>query len=509
MPTKKPWNQFGFRPAIGLLIDQNQIAMSVTAATLRGRREVAREIQTCDNESPEEILERMLEPWVNATGGRRSKAKPWVRVGLPEARVFQATLPITPANRRHTPQNFFLEAVQATNVRAEDRIVELITLELDNRPLACVAAAPRALIQSSVDMITRLGMRVGLIESAPTSLYRAGAHYRKAPRGSKLCVRFFLGGVQAIGVLAALGQPLCWHTFELPKGGETAAILAAYSTLWMMARHTRLTVPIDTVIIHGRPELALTQQQQEAFGTQTGARLFRCDLPGYDSAATALGLALANPLTDDTGLDLARTVKSPVTIRDIFPYGEVIAHTALLGAVSLYLVGAAAESNHRLASISGSLKTVPWLTNQDPAKLDAEKNSVQERLKAISAFRDTRVNWAGSLRTIAAAMPQNNLIRALSGDAEIEAGSRSGPARSKKKLVVSFETPLAENGSLPHEIDGFLIALRRDATLKRHFPLIEVTGFRANPARQGARPSAAYSIVCLPSSEKTKNVAGR
>ena len=79
-------------------------------------------------------------------------------------------------------------------------------------------------------------------------------------------------------------------------------------------------------------------------------------------------------------------------------------------------------------------------------------------MKAVSAFRDTRVNWAGSLRTIAAAMPENNLITALSGDAEIEAGSRSGPARSKKKLVVSFETPLAENGSLPHEIDGFSIA---------------------------------------------------
>ena len=86
-------------------------------------------------------------------------------------------------------------------------------------------------------------------------------------------MRFFLGDVQAIGVLAAVGQPLFWHTFELPKGGETAAILAAYSTLWMMARHTRLTVPIDTVIIHGRPDLALTQQQQESFGTQTGARL--------------------------------------------------------------------------------------------------------------------------------------------------------------------------------------------------------------------------------------------
>ena len=85
-------------------------------------------------------------------------------------------------------------------------------------------------------------------------------------------------------------------------------------------------------------------------------------------------------------------------------------------------------------------------------------------------------------------MPESTLITALAGDSEIEAGSGPGRGKSKKKLVVSFETPLAGNGSLPQEIDEFLAALRADATLKRHFPLIEVTGFRANPPRAGTPP---------------------
>ena len=38
----KPRKRLAFRPAIGVLIDQHQVAMSVTAATPRGRREVAR-----------------------------------------------------------------------------------------------------------------------------------------------------------------------------------------------------------------------------------------------------------------------------------------------------------------------------------------------------------------------------------------------------------------------------------------------------------------------------------
>ena len=71
--------------------------------------------------------------WFPRPAAKRRKPRPWVRLGLPEARVFQAALPITPANHQHTPQNFFLEAVQATNVRAEDRIVELIKVELGGR----------------------------------------------------------------------------------------------------------------------------------------------------------------------------------------------------------------------------------------------------------------------------------------------------------------------------------------------------------------------------------------
>jgi hypothetical protein len=119
------------------------------------------------------------------------------------------------------------------------------------------------------------------------------------------------------------------------------------------------------------------------------------------------------------------------------------------------------------------------------------------------------VKWSGALRKIAAAMPESTLITALAGDSEIEAGAGTSRGKSKKKLVVSFETPLAGNGSLPQEIDGFLAALRADVTLKRHFPLTEVTGFRANPVKQGALPSATYSVVCLPGPDKAKAPAGR
>src|SRR5262249_24815997 len=129
-PTMKRRNPFELRPAIGLVIDQRQIAVCITAATARGRREVSHEVQETDDRNQEEVVGRMLERWLSPAGAKRRKSRPWIRLGLPEARVFQAALPITSANHQHTPQNFFLEAVQATNVRAEDRVVELIKVDV-------------------------------------------------------------------------------------------------------------------------------------------------------------------------------------------------------------------------------------------------------------------------------------------------------------------------------------------------------------------------------------------
>ncbi len=147
---------FGLRPAIGLMIDQKQIAMCVTAATAKGRRKIAQEIHDCDERSQEEIVGRMLERFVAAPGVKRRKPRPWVRLGLPEARVFQAALPITSANHQNTAQNFFLEAVQATNVRAEDRIVELIKVELAAAvSLRVWPLLPAAAVESSIGMISQ------------------------------------------------------------------------------------------------------------------------------------------------------------------------------------------------------------------------------------------------------------------------------------------------------------------------------------------------------------------
>jgi hypothetical protein len=498
----------GLRRSIGVVIEDRRIAVCILAATPLGHRHVHSAVRDCDGEPPQAVLEGLLRPWIKRGRRRTDPLGPWVQVGMPESQVFQAVVPITSANRNSPPQGYFLEAVQATNLRAEERMIDLVKLELNKRPLACVAAAARNAIDPFFEMMTELGTRIGLVEPTPASLCRAGAFHCKAPHNSKLVVRFVLGREHAIGVMAAGAQPLFWHGFDLPRGDETGAILAGYSTLWMFGRHARISLPVDTVVVHGRSDIALTQDK-DAFHKRTGARLLRAGKPDYDLAAMALGLALANPLAEEMGHDLGRCLTPSVCIRDIFPWAQLAFHGALLLAVSLFLLGISAEVNARLKSLRAQMQKVPWLKDQDQAKLDAERKFLEQQSKAIEAFRGTRVDWSVPLRRIAATAPENTIITALAGDAEIQSTSKGAQPRSKKQLILNFVTPMPENGSMPREIDAFVGSVRALPALRRHFPLIEVSGLRADQAKRGSRPYASYSIICLPKVETTKTAAGR
>jgi hypothetical protein len=489
--------------SIGLVIDDKAIAVSVVATTPLGRQEVFRDTHPVGDEVPQAVVERLLFRWIKKGRGKKPRPGVWVQLGVPESQVFQAVVPITSANLNSPPQSYFLEAVQSTNLRAEERLIELQKVELNKLLMACVAASPRAAIVATIAILDALGTRIGRAEPAPAALYRAGTFHKKNPRGARLTARFFLGEHQAIGVLAAGQQPLFWHTFDLPAGDEANAILAANSTLWMLGRHSRINLPIDTVIVHGRPTIEI-MREPEAFRQRTGARLIRCAEPDYSATAAAMGAALANPLTNEAGHDLARTLKPPVSIRDIFPWGELALHGVLLIAVSLFLHGAAGEVNARLKAVRTQLTSFSWIKNQDQSKLEAEKKALQGRLKVLEAFKGSRVGWSAVLRTVAAAEPENTTIKGLTGEAEVEATAKAGMNKPKKQLIVNFATPMSEDGSVPREIDGFLAALRGEPMIKRHFPLIEVSGLKANPSKRGEQPFASYSIVCLPKAEGAK-----
>ena len=217
--------------------------------------------------------------------------------------------------------------------------------------------------------------------------------------------------------------------------------------------------------------------------------MIRSPEPSYDMGAVAMGVALTNAPYDVDGHNLAREITPALTISDIFPWGELAVQGVLLGAVSLFLMGTAAETEGRLKATAVELKASSWLKDQTQAKLATEKAAIEDRQKTISAFRNSRVAWSMPLRTIAAAAPDDTVLMTLSGVAELDSANKSTGAKAKKQLVMSFTTPLSEDGSVPAEIDGFLTTLRGEPAIKRNFPLIEISGLQANVPQAG-KPSA-------------------
>jgi hypothetical protein len=502
------------RRTIGLAIEEQQVSLSVMATSPLGSHEIQCETRPCQGDERETVLASLLAPWIDPDHDRPRKAdgrpprkrQPWVHVALPVSRVFQAIVPISGANQSAPPQVFFMEAVQATNLRPEERIIDLIKLELNKQPLACLAASPRHLVTEVVEMLTRLGTRVARVEPAPISLFRAGAAREKLPRGAKLCIRFFLGKTQAIGVLASPDQPLFWHAFDLPEDDVTGAVLATYSTLWMQGRHSKISLPIDSVIVHGRPEVELTVNPG-AFQARTGARLRRCDGPDYESSGAATGLALANPLGEERGLDLARGLKPAVYLREIIPWGELALQAALVSGVSLFLQASAMELDTQLRATRVELGTFSWLKDQDQAKLEKEKAAIEERSKAIQAYSDSRMNWSGQLRTIAVHMPESTLVTSFQAVPENNASWKAA-ASARNQMIINFATPMAADGAMPREINEFIAALRVEPILKQRFPIIEVSGLRANAATPNQVAHASYSVVCLPAADSSTGTRG-
>ena len=208
------------------------------------------------------------------------KRRPWVQVALPESRVFQAVVPITDANRSSHAAELLHGGGAGDQLRAEERIIDLIKLELDKQPLACLAASP-ALVTELIEMLERLGPRVAMIEPAPAGLFRAGEHLKKRPGARSCALRFFLGRTQA----SAYWRWACSRSSGIrstcPPRISPPRSWPTYSTLWMQGRHSRITVPIDTVVIHGRPDLEC-RSSPRSFRERTGAPAAPLRRAGYE-----------------------------------------------------------------------------------------------------------------------------------------------------------------------------------------------------------------------------------
>ncbi len=489
----KEWlAKYVIRKSIGVAISDQQVALCVVAFTPLGWVEVGRQVESSVPDRLEESLGRLLAPWI----GRGGKTSWPVTLGLPTLRVFYTTRPLSVANSSASPELMLQEVLQTPHAGSDDMAVDLIKCSPGKRPLATLASCRKRYLSGLVTTLVERGARLSRAEPAPCALVRLAAARQRNPRGAKLVARLVLGPGQGLGILADGQHPLVCRSFALPDGGEPQAIFAALSALRMLARSCGIGLPIDAVVIHGRPDLGPMFDPAE-FRSRTEADLFRSDTPDLDAASMALGSALGAMSTGPT-FDLARNLKPQSGFREIFPWGETALQVAMLVCVSLFLWRTDCSLKEILRAAEAKTARIRWLRGVAESQLLKDKASLEQKTEAAEKFLASRIDWSEHTREVADWLPENVHLMSLQGTADlVPAGPSKGGPKPKKSLVLHLSTPIPEHGA----IDRCLASLGRQALLKRDFPSMKLADMKWNPPLAGKEPVATFSVVCEPKAD--------
>jgi len=451
--------KIAIRKAVGLCLDEHEVAVVKVASTPLGPVVIASSIEPCTPENVAEVIERLLAPLV----GRKGRVP--VAVGLARSRLFFCTR-LTPASGAAKPEVELQKALYSSNLPADDLVVDLIDGKVNKLPVAHLAACRKKYMTSVVATLSQLGVRPFRSEPSVCALVRLAERQHRSPRRSKTVLRVFLGAAQGLAVVVSGGLPLAWKPFTLPAFEEGFAILSAARGLAIQQTHYGLEAAPTYAMIHGRADLH-ERFQKEGFPTEIGTRVIWCEGPALDGAATAFGLALGCLSQDIKAFDLSRSLKARPPIKEIFPWKELGFAAGLIGCMGVVLGMHSMKLQESYVTLRAENSQRVCLASAEPDRLEREKKAMENKLGAVRNFLESRMSWAAYTRDISARLPVNAAISGFNG---------GSPLDDKGKAAYYFQlrgaAPLSKKGEVPGDVVAFLGAIPNDPLWKRDFASI-------------------------------------
>jgi hypothetical protein len=485
-------NRLALRKDIGLAIGDREVAVSEVATTPLGRVEVVRDREPIGDDGLAPAVGRLMARRFT----RKEVAGARVAIGLPALRIFFSTRPIQADNKETSPEILLHEVFQSPNLSVDDMVVDMIRLRTGQRPLASIVACRKKYLSGVLAALGSVGVEPCLAEPSPCAVLRDAAKRLRPPGRSKAFARVILGDGHGLAVLMTAPEaPLMWRPFDLPAGGEAAAIRAAVASLGSLGRFCGQEGELDAVLVHGRPDLGPLAEVAEAEALP-GVKLLRHEAPALDEAAVAAGLAEgAGPGV--AAFNLVRSLGRGLSIFEIFPWAQTVLQVAVLAAAALFVHHNLGKARAEARAARAEDARYEWAAKAPTPKLLEEKSDLAARAEAIRSFLATRVLWTAFARDMAARLGPEIALTSFQGTAELE-GGKSKPKRS---LAMKLAAPIRKSGGMPKEIDGFLRALRDDPLVKREFPEIEMGDLRwtaATGMSSSSTPTATFGVTCLP-----------
>jgi hypothetical protein len=483
--------------AIGLYIDDHEIALSLVAATGLGPVEMARAIEPYQPGQLPSVLEKMLSPWRD----RRKRFRLPVALGLPALRVFFSTRPHRLANRDASPEVLLRDMIQSPNFSIDDLVVDLVKAQPGRDPLVSIVSARKKYLAGLLADLEECGVRPPRAEPSPCALLRAGEQQRKSPRRTKVVVRLYLGAGQALAVVAAGRLPIVWRYCDLAEQGQVQAIRSVIRGLQGLIKFCGMDRAMDLVVVHGRGSLR-GEVENPQFQEALGVKVVWCEGPGLENGQIAFGLALGGlNYPQWEGFDLARSLKPPPSLRALFPWQELAVQLACLACMALFLISRSQSLAEDFQAVRAENAKRAWAETIALPALEKERKELAGKVEAIGRFVDSRILWSRYMNDIASRLPAQASLDSFQALNELDSGSSTAGIKPKKSLILRASVPVPPTGSMPQEIDGFLKALRDDQLLRRDFNLLELTDLKM---MQTARKTkyASFSVLCLPQSSQ-------
>lgn len=487
--------KISLRKYVGLHLGEHEVTAAEVAVTPLGPIQVAARTEPCPPNELLNVIERVLN---SLQGAKRRRLQ--VAIGLPASRVFFGTRPLR-KDADPSPQAVLQKSLSSSDISIDDLTVDLMKSSVDKSPVASVAACRKKYMAAVLSVVERCGAKVIRTEPAACAFVRLASQRHRQPRRSKAMLRIFLGTDNGLAVLILGNQTIAWRPFAMPEFSESMSILSAARTLVSQNQHYGLDSSLDYVMIHGRPDLH-ERLQKEGLPAEMGTRMiWRAD-PELSDETAALGLALGCVSQNVAAFDLSRTMKPRATLREIFPWGELICECAIVVFMGLALTNYNDNFYNGYRGVQDQCDTNKILISTDVSKLEAEKKSLTEKIAALQNFINSRTAWSAYFREISASLPPSIHLTVASTDSQLAGAGGNRPGNTgKKSLSFTAIAPLTPNGAVSPDVDRFLASLRKNPRMKRAFPFVEL-GSIQQAAGAGGVANATFTISCQQASGK-------
>jgi len=487
------------RKAIGVYIGDREVTVSHVAATPLGPVEITCQSARYEPDQLATTIEHLLAP---CFGSRKRRRLPVV-LGLPTVRVFFSTRPIRTSKSDASPQVLLHEVLQSPAISIDDMVVDLVKTQPGKRPVASIVSCPKKYLAGLLGALEQYKVRPARTEPAACGLLRLAVQLHRAPRRSRVVLRTFVGEGQGLAVVSAANLPCIWRSFALPAGDEPSALCSVTRSLQALLKYCGLDSGLDAIMVHGRGPLREVVES-EAFQAAVGTRVGWCEGPLLGNAAIAFGLALGGLGATAEGFDLARTVKPPPSLGDLFPWRELAVQLALLAGMALLLFLRSESLTDEYRAVQAANARRAWAQSLTPGQLDKEKSDLEQKVRAVEAFLGTRIIWSSYTHDLPARLPANASLLSFHGLCELDVlGTKKATGlKNKKSLALRATAPIAMDGVIPGEIDDFLDTLRGHPLLKHDFPVVELADIKSFQGGTPTKSVANFTVICLPKTEQ-------